>query len=163
MQKKLAAIVLVVFFSCPLWAWAGPKIDIQVSAQKEVKIVQDGKIVTQRVKAETVEPGDVIFYTLTYENKGNEKATHVVVNNPIPKGTVYLPGSAYGQGSRILFSIDQGKTYGPPAALRESYTLHDGKKITRQAYPSEYTHIRWVIGEVAQGAGGVLGFKVSVK
>ena len=163
MGKKTFIICLVALFCLPMAAWAGPKVGIQVTAEKEVKVNENGKQILHRVKAETVEPGEVIFYTLTYENHGDQKAVDVVINNPIPEGTAYLPGSAYGDGSTLLYSIDNGQTYKKPKELIISYTLHDGKKMTRQAYASEYTHIRWVVGEVLAGAGGAVGFQASVK
>jgi len=163
MGKKLGILVLAVIFGLPLVALAGPQVGIQVVAEKEIKVEQNGKTVVKRVKAETVEPGEIVFYTLKYENNGDQKATDVVVNNPVPDGTIFLPESTYGKGSTIFYSIDKGKTFNKPEALRIFYTLHDGKKMTRQAYASEYTHIRWVVGEVPPGGSGVLGYKVRVK
>ena len=163
MGKTLGSILLAVFIGLPLAAWAQPQVGIRVVAEKEIRVEENGKTAIKRVKAETVEPGEVIFYTLTYVNTGDLKATNVVVNNPIPEGTVYLKESAYGDGSKVFYSIDKGNTFDKPEALRVSYTLHDGKKMTRQAYASEYTHIRWVVGEVPPGGSGVLGFQVKVK
>lgn len=163
MGRKVSIFILAVFIGLPLVAWAGPQVGIQVVAEKEVEIQQDGKTLVRRVMAETVEPGEVIIYTLKFENNGDQKATNVVANNPIPDGTVYLSESAYGNGSTILYSTDEGHTFDKPEALRVSYTLHNGKKMIRQAYASEYTHIRWVVGEVAPGGNGVLGFQVKVK
>jgi uncharacterized repeat protein (TIGR01451 family) len=163
MGRKVGILLMAIFIGLPLAAWAGPQVGIRVVAQKEVKVQQDGKTIVKRVAAETVEPGEVIFYTLKYENKGDQKATDVVVNNPIPEGTVYLAESAYGEGSTIVYSMDDGKTFDKPEALRVSYTMHDGKKMSRRAYASEYTHIRWVVGEVAASGNGVLGFQVKVK
>lgn len=163
MSKKMVIFGLAVIFWLPLAAWAGPQVGIQVVAEKEIKVKQNGKTLVKRVKAETVESGEIVFYTLKYDNKGDQRATDVVVNNPIPDGTVFLPESSYGRGSTIFYSIDKGKTYNKPEALRVFYTLHNGKKMTRQAYASEYTHIRWVVGEVPPGGGGVLGYQVKVK
>ena len=163
MGKTLGSIFLAVFIALPLSAWAQPQVSIRVVAEKEIRVEESGKTMVKRVKADTVEPGEVIFYTLTYENTGDQKATDVVVNNPIPDGTVYLKESTYGDNAAISYSIDKGKSFDKPEALRVSYTLHDGKKMSRQAYASEYTHIRWVVGEVPPGGSGVLGFQVKVK
>jgi len=156
-------LLMAVFLGVPLAAWAGPKVGIRVVAEKEAKMQQDGKTVVKRVQAETVRLGEVVFYTLKYQNTGDQEATDVVVNYPIPEGTIYLAASAYGQGCTIIYSIDKGQSYDKPEALLISYTLHDGKKMARQAYASEYTHIRWVVGEVAAGGSGILGFQVRVK
>ena len=163
MGKKVGILLMAAFVGVPLAAWAGPQVGIRVVAEKEAKIQQDGKTIVKRVQAETVRPGEVIFYTLKYENTGDQKATDVAANYPIPEGTIYLAASAYGEGCTIVYSIDKGKSFDQPKALLISYTLHDGKKMTRQAYASEYTHIRWVVGEVAAGGSGILGFQVRVK
>ena len=38
-------------------------------------------------------PGDVVEYTLTYVNTGQDPATGTVASDPIPTGTTYVPGS----------------------------------------------------------------------
>ena len=40
-----------------------------------------------------VEPGDVLTYTITFENSGQDGATNVVLTDPIPAGTTYVPDS----------------------------------------------------------------------
>jgi len=160
---KFATILMAVIIVFPLTAWAEPQVGIKVDAQKEVKLQENGQTVIKRVAAESVEPGEAIFYTLTYTNTGDQKATNVIVNNPVPGGVEYLSQSAYGEGSTILFSIDKGQTFKQPQDLLVAYTLHDGKQMSRQAYASEYTNIRWVVGEVPAGGSGVLGFQVKVK
>lgn len=40
-----------------------------------------------------VEPGDVLTYTIGFTNSGQDGATNVVVNDPLPPGTTYVPGS----------------------------------------------------------------------
>ena len=163
MGKKLFIYIMIVAIGLPALAWSGPQVKIAVSAEKEIKSEEAGKLRIKRVKADTVEPGETVYYTLKYENQGDEKATDVVVNNPIPEGTVYLTESTYGDGSTIHYSIDNGQTFKKPEDLIVSYTTHDGKKMTRRAYASEYTHIQWVVGEVLSGSSGVLGFQVQVK
>ena len=163
MGKKLFIFALIICIGLPALAWSGPQVKIAVFAEKEVKSEEAGMLKIKRVQADTVEPGETVFYTLKYENQGDEKATEVVVNNPIPEGTTYLQASTYGDGSTVYYSIDNGKTFKKPEDLIVSYTTHDGKKMTRRAYASEYTHIQWVVGEVPSGSSGVLGFQVQVK
>lgn len=38
-------------------------------------------------------PGDIIEYTISFMNTGQDGATNVVVTDPIPTGTTYVPGS----------------------------------------------------------------------
>lgn len=40
-----------------------------------------------------VEPGDLLTYTISFENSGQDGATNVVVTDPIPAGTAYVPNS----------------------------------------------------------------------
>ena len=66
----------------------------------------------------------------------------------------YEPGTAYGPGSEIQFSVDGGREYGAPEALT---ITEDGE--VRGAQPEDYTHIRWVMNdELAAGAQGVARF-----
>ena len=45
-----------------------------------------------------VEPGDVLRYTLTTSNRGDDAATGVLVQDPVPAGTTLVPGSLTGVG-----------------------------------------------------------------
>lgn len=40
-----------------------------------------------------VEPGDVLTYTINFTNSGQDGATNVLVTDPIPAGTTYVPDS----------------------------------------------------------------------
>lgn len=40
-----------------------------------------------------VEPGDVLTYTISFENSGQDGATNVVMTDPIPAGTTYVANS----------------------------------------------------------------------
>ncbi len=57
--------------------------DLVSSIAKEVVDVNGGE----------VEPGDVLTYTIHFNNSGQDGATNVVLNDPIPAGTTYVPGS----------------------------------------------------------------------
>ncbi len=161
--KNIILATITLCLLLPSLAWAKPKVELKVEALKEVKTVVNGKQKTKLLPADTVKPGQVIQYTIYYTNTGDEAATKVVVNNPIPKGTVYLAETAYGYGAQITFSVDGGKTFAPPGSLMVTVTRADGSKITRKAMAAEYTHIRWVISKVAAGGSGSVGFKVRVK
>ncbi len=154
-------IVLLFFFSAAVFAQ--PKISVSMTAEKEVVEVVNGKQVIKRVAAQTANPGEKLVFTLQYKNSGSEKATNVKVDNPIPDNTVYIVGSGIGKNSKMLFSIDGGKTYKQPSLLTYEETLPDGKKIKKQASPEQYTHVRWVINEVAPGKQGTVGFQVRMK
>jgi uncharacterized repeat protein (TIGR01451 family) len=38
-------------------------------------------------------PGDIITYTIGYQNEGNQQAQNIIITQPIPDGTTYVAGS----------------------------------------------------------------------
>jgi len=143
-------------------AWAQPKISISIAAAKEITVIKNGVKSTKLVPTQAAAPGEVLQYTLTYVNKGNEPAVDAIVDNPIPKGVTYIANSATGAGSEITFSADNGKTYAQPVKLTYEVSK-GGKMVKRSATPDDYTHIRWTIKEVPAGSSGNLSFMVRVK
>jgi uncharacterized repeat protein (TIGR01451 family) len=115
------------------------------------------------VPAQTVAPGDVVEYVLTYANQGTETATDVHVDDAIPKGTVYLANTATGEGAEVTFSSDGGKTFAPAVRLTYELRLPSGAVEKRVATPAEYTHVRWTLRSVPPGATGKVAFRVKVK
>jgi len=163
MKKQVSMIAVLVLLLLPMAAMAKPLVSVSITAEKEVATVKNGQKTTRKVAATRIDPGDVIFYTLNYINSGNEAATGVVLDDPIPLGTVYLPGSAFGDGAEITFSIDSGKSFKKPSLLTYEVRLSSGKTDKRTASPEEYTHIRWVIDRIDAGAKGTVGFQVRIK
>ena len=162
MSKYIFTFIALMFF-IPAVALAQPKITVNMKAEKEVVEVVSGKKITKRVAAKSADPGQKLIFTLQYQNSGNDKATNVKVDNPIPENTTYIVGSGIGKNSKMLFSIDGGKTYKQPSLLTYEATLPDGKKVKKQASPEQYTHVRWVISEVLPGKAGTVGFQVRMK
>lgn len=135
-----------------------PEVQLSMTAEKEVTVKEGDKQVVKRVPATTSAPGDVLIYTLRYKNVGDEKATAVKVDNPLPDGARYVADSASGAGAEISFSVDGGKTFAKPAGLM---VVKGGTKV--KAEVADYTTIRWVISEVGPGKSGELGFRVQVQ
>lgn len=159
--KAVAATALMVV-ALPLAAWAQPKVDISVKAEKEVSVTAKGKQVKKRVAAKGIQPGEELIYTLNYQNSGTEAAKDVVISDPIPAGTAYIPGSASEVGE-VTFSIDKGKTYNKPTLLSYELKGGDGKGQKRVATPDDYTDVRWTIPSIPAGGKGSVSFKVKVK
>lgn len=130
-------------------------LDVQTTVQKqEVYVDDDGKEQTRLVPAETVLPGETVFYTITFTNVSDETADRVVITNPIAGELTYVDGSAFGPGMALEFSVDGGETFGAPATLT---VVEDGE--SRAAEPRDYTHVRWVMqNELAAGAQGTARF-----
>ncbi|QWV97654.1 DUF11 domain-containing protein [Geomonas nitrogeniifigens] len=162
-NKKLAtAAVALILAAMPFVAWAQPKVTITMKAEKEVSVTAKGKQVKKRVAAKGVQPGEEIIYTLSYQNSGNEAAKDVVISDPIPAGTAYIPGSASETGD-LAFSIDKGKTFKKPTLLTYELKGNTGKMEKKVASPDEYTDVRWTIPQVPAGGTGSVSFKVKVK
>ncbi|MFA7403917.1 MAG: hypothetical protein WC007_07985 [Pelobacteraceae bacterium] len=154
---------LAVLAATCLPAWAKPNISVSITTEKEVVVMEQGKKVVKKVPAKAATSGDVLHYTLTYVNKGNEPAANAVINNPVPKGTVYVANSATGTNTEITFSNDGGKTYAPPVKLTYEVKLPSGEMEKRISTPSDYTNIRWTIKSIAPSATGTVGFMVHIK
>jgi len=154
---------LILFFSISTSSLAKPQISIEMVAEKEITIIKDGKEIKKTISADEVEPGEIIHFTINYENTGNQPATNVVLNNPIPENSLYLPDTATGQNSDILFSIDGGTNFKKPGLLTYTFIDSDGKKVNKQAPPEKYTHIRWIVKTIKADSNGSVSFKVKVK
>jgi uncharacterized repeat protein (TIGR01451 family) len=157
MISGLVLIALLV----PLTARA--ELTISVTAEKETKVVRNGKTEVKLTRTKSFAPGDTIIYTIAYRNAGAEPATNAVIDDPVPRGTSYLDGSATGAGAEITYSIDGGKTYKKPMLLSYDMKRPNGQVEKRQAKPEEYTHIRWTISQVPAGGSGEVGFRTRVK
>ena len=164
MRGGLSIVFLAMFLlAMPLGAWAKPAIVLEVTSAREVVEKIDGKEVRKIVPTAKIEPGQTLIYTLKYRNDGDEKATDVAINNPIPDNTVYVVGSATGAGSEISFSIDGGKSFKQPTLLTYEITDSTGKAVKKMVAPAEYTHIQWLVREIAPGQRGEMLFQVKVK
>jgi uncharacterized repeat protein (TIGR01451 family) len=157
MKKYVPLLVAMVLLLLSAEVFA--KVSINIKAEKEVTVNK----ITKKVAADKVNPGDVIFYTLSYVNSGNEAATNAVMDDPIPKGTVYLPGSAFGKDADISFSIDGGKAFKKPSLLTYEVKLPNGKIEKRTASPEQYTHVRWTVSVIPAHGSGQVGFQVRMK
>lgn len=122
-----------------------PDLKLQLGAQKQV-IEMDGNNKPQ-VKWEklegkvTVNPEDVLRYTLQGQNVGNGAAKNFVLNQPIPDRTKYEIGSATNGDYNVTYSIDGGQTYVAEPKIEITYL--DGTKAIVPAPAEFYTHIKW--------------------
>ncbi len=159
MKKYIPLLVMLFLLMLSAVVLAKPLISVSVKAEKEVIVNKEKKM----VEAKEINSGDVIFYTMNYVNSGDTAATNAVLDDPIPKGTVYLDGTALGKDAEITFSNDGGKTFKKPSLLTYEIKLPSGKIKKRTASPEQYTHIRWTIGMVPAHGSGHVVFQVRVK
>ena len=158
-MKKYVPLLTVLVLLLAVPVFAKSQVSISMKAEKEVMVNKEKKM----IEVKTIEPGDVIFYTMSYKNSGDEAATNAVMDDPIPKGTVYIPGSVFGQDAEVTFSIDGGKTFKKPSLLTYEVKNQSGKIEKRSATPEEYTNIRWTVNVIPAGGSGQVGFQVKTK
>jgi len=121
---------------------AAADIRLKAVAEIEVPVVNDkGETEVKRMPATKVVPGTEVIYTITVSNVGDQSADNVVVTDPIPENTTYVDRSAFGAGTKITYSVDDGKSYD----LAEKLKVKDAAGNLRTATANDYTHIRWVL------------------
>lgn len=162
-KKLLATLSLLLLVTLPAGAVEKKGIELKSTAEVDI-IVKNDKGVNEVVRVAAadanVAPGDTVIFTTYYEYYGEKPATDVVINNPLPEHMLYLDGTAEGKGTRIDFSVDQGKTFTVASNLK----LKDAAGKERPASAADYTHIRWTIeGALPNGAKGSVSFKAKVK
>lgn len=149
------------FAFTPASARAEGDILVQSIAEVEREVTDAaGRKVKKREAVKVAVPGTQVIYTTRFTNKGAKPAGNVVIDNPVPKDTTLVAGSAFGTNTAITYSVDGGKTFDVPGKLRAATA--DGRG--RAAESADYTHIRWrYTRELAPGQGGEVGFRVLIK
>jgi len=147
----------------PAIAVADPNIQLAMSVAKEVVTEENGQDVTRWVEAQDIEPGEKLKYTVTYVNVGDEPATEVRIENPIPELTVYVDETALGEGSNIVFSADGGENYSARDQVTYEVAVFGGGTDRRIANAERFTNIRWLIEQVPPGNSGEVSFQVVVQ
>lgn len=71
-------------------------------------VVQPLFTITKAVDKTSADPGEILTYTLTYENIGDGNAKDVYFIDTIPENTTYVIGSAAGAGTTIQFQHVNG-------------------------------------------------------
>lgn len=158
MKHLIHAVIAFGFASSSIPAMAQEQghLSVKTVVQKEEVVIDDaGERHTRLVPAGKVVPGDEVVYTVTFANVSDEPADNIVITNPLPAELTYVPNSAFGPGSDVVFSVDGGNTFAPADELR---VVEDG--VERAATPDDYTHIRWLLrNTVVAGAQGIARFK----
>ena len=131
-----------------------PQGQLQLRLEAEKQVVAQDQQGKQSKKWEplkgqaVVRPGDVLRYTLVSENKSDRPVKNLVLNQPIPKGMVYVPKSVSApNNTKATYSIDGGRSFVENPTVK--VTLPDGKVETKPAPANVYTHIRLQVPLVA--------------
>ena len=160
-KTVLILIFLLVLSAGIAAAQDGALVKLESEVLKEVEDVDEtGTTIVRLVPVTRAIPGELLTFSISYTNEGDEEATDILLTNPVPEHMIYEEGSAEKEGTVTSYSVDGGVTYGVPDSL--SVTGDDGNK--RQAVPSDYTHIRWqLMDPVPPGGTGVVSFRARVK
>ena len=125
---------------------------INDKGEKEKKLVDTSKV--------SIVPGDVVIYTIIYENISDKAADNITITDVVPGHMVYIGNSAAGDDTEITFSIDKGKSYLRPEKLMIKKL--DGTE--RMALPEEYQAIRWMVKRsIKAGDKGSVRFKAKLE
>ena len=130
-------------------------------------VTQNGKTVEERISSPSgILPGAVLQEEVTAQNIAGRALGSFNLDVPLPPGTQFL-GAATPSGARwrTQFTAPCG---GKPLAYAEAplscTELVNGKSVTRQVKPSEYSNtVRWVVSEMKVGETLKFGFRVRVK
>ncbi|KOP25660.1 hypothetical protein AMR41_15280 [Hapalosiphon sp. MRB220] len=149
----------------------------QVKSQVELRLQAEKKIIVQQVQGKqkeswqalqgkaVVQPGDILRYTVTGVNNTNKAVKNFLINQPIPKGMVYVLNSATvnaNTGAKITYSIDNGRSFVEKPTVQVK--LPNGKVETRPAPATVYTHIRWNFGTSVAAKAQIKGtYQVQVR
>jgi len=159
-------LMTVLFLAGTVWLLAQeeqPKLSLVIRVEKEMKVQEEGKLVTRYLPVDKAAGGDILLYTIVYTNQGRSQAKNATIVDAIPEGTVYVLESAGGKEAEVLFSIDGGKLFQKYPA-KYLVTKKDGTREEKEATPEMYTHVQWLLKKpVAPGQSGSVTFKVKVK
>jgi len=128
-------------------------------AMKQVITTNDkGEREVTFVEPKTVIPGDVILYTIEFENVSNDSASNIVIDDPMPNNSYYRDGSATGKNSDIRFSVD-GKNFD---VAEDLFVTEAGNR--RLADAKDYRSIRWIYTvPLKPGEKQSVSFKTQIK
>lgn len=98
---------------------------------------------------------DQLIVNVRFTNLSEHVLDSLRITCPVPGDLRYVPQSASGPGSDVLFSVDSGRTFGRPEEL--TIATPDG---VRSADAGDYTHVRWILrAPLDAGALGVARFR----
>ena len=133
---------------------AGPA---QVELAGEVKVerrqIVDGTEQTVLLEAAEVVPGETLVFTTRYRNSTGAVVDNFVITNPLPEAV------ALAAAGEFEVSVDDGATYGALSAM----TVTDAAGARRPAEPSDVTHLRWVLPQLAVNAAGTVEYRGIVR
>jgi len=167
-KKKIAALMIATLSLLTLGAAgfaqkhffiaaARPDVKVQLTAAVE----RESSLVPLE-KAAAVKPGEVLDWTITSENAGNAAAQEYKTVAHIPRGTIFVAGTAKANGAKSVYSIDGGKSFTDQPTIEAKQSDGTVKRIA--APVAMYTDIRYEWSDpLAVGGKLSAAYKVRVK
>ncbi len=128
--------------------------NVQKQSMLKLELTAEKQVLTQDVQGKTktsweplqgrvtVQPGDMLRYTITGANQSDRAVKNLTFNQPIPKGMVFVLKSANANtNAKITYSIDGGRSFVENPTVKVK--LANGKVEEKPAPAEVYTHIRW--------------------
>jgi len=100
-------------------------------------------------------PAEQLIVNVRFTNSSEQVLDSLRITSPVPPELRYVAQSASGPGTDVLFSVDEGRSFGRPDEL--TMATPDG---VRGADAADYTHVRWILrAPLDAGALGVVRFR----
>jgi hypothetical protein len=128
------------------------------SALERIDVVTDSDAAAPAAitSAATTSQTDELIVSVRFTNSTEQVLDTIRITSPVPPDLRYVAESASGPGSDVLFSIDDGRTFGLP----EELTLATPDGGVRGADAADYTHVRWILrAPLDAGATGIARFR----
>ncbi|WOD39608.1 hypothetical protein [Nodosilinea sp. E11] len=144
-----------------------PEVKLVLEAAKQVQTVDDqgqSQLVWQPLEGEaTVQPQDVLRYTISSKNAGEIPAKNLVITQAIPSQMTYVLATATGnEGAAITYSIDGGESFVAEPLVE---VVQEDGTVTLEPAPAEaYTTIRWDFAQALEPEVAVqVSYDIAVK
>ena len=145
-------------FAAPAAAETVVSMDVY-RAVDEVRVLE-GEPVTVEVlqPAHSAIPGDKLTYQIEVENQGQTASSDISLNLPVSSHVTFLEGSVQSTIEvQETFSVDQGTHF---AQLDDLFVGENEER--RPATPSDITHLRMVIPELASGETATVSYSITL-
>lgn len=152
LRGSLFALSLLTAFIAPAYA-SGLQAE-QVVEVATITVDENGQEFVTYALANEVAPGDQVRYTINYTNSGDESASNVKLDMPVPAEVDFIEGSAEASMAEITYSADNGETF----TSRGTLTVTEAGE-PQAATAKDITHVRWTFtGDIAPGEAGSISY-----
>src|SRR4030095_15889760 len=109
--KFIAAPVIASALQAPAFAQTNC-VELKTTGEVEKEVVNDkgekSKVLVPAADSKVI-PGTEVLWTVTHRNVCKDPSDKVVITNPVPEHMTLVPGSVFGAGADVTYSVD-GKT-----------------------------------------------------